>query len=638
MKGACGRSSLAVLSLAMTSALVLIGASALPGAAAADNWQASANFHLAWQSPTAPGAAKSYFRLRDEEGNQLGTQGEWPWVELTPVVEVPPIPGVYEVEAWLEDAEGQQLRRETASLHFDDVSPSPPLPEAPQRWLLGTDPALLRIGPPLEPFPLSGIRGYALSVDRGEVSRPCASPDVCTAAETDLDGGVGDDTIALGTLPEGLNYARVVAVSGAGVPSPQATVVFKVDASLPHLSLLGLPSGWSAGPVRLTVHASDSLSGMAAAGPTGPFTAVAVDGGAPTVAAGDEAIAWVGGSGVHSVAFYARDAAGNVADGSVGAPAPQIALVRIDETPPRVEFAAAQDPSDPERIEATVSDSLSGPSPTQGAIALRPAGTRARFEPLPTRVEGSRLVARWNSDDYPEGKYEFLATGFDLAGNAASGTDRARGGRMVLVNPVKAPVALTAELSGLRFEGRLRRVGGGALVGQEIAVTEAFAAGAAGARRTTLVHTRADGAFALRLEKGPSREVTASFAGTRLLSRAATVAADLAVKAQVRLRASARTATVGGRPVVFTGKVATRGTAPGAGAKLPVELQFRYRGAPWSEFRTVETDARGRFRYAYRFSDGDSRGVRFQFRAYTKGREGWPFGPSASRPLSVTGR
>ena len=88
-------------------------------------------------------------------------------------------------------------------------------------------------------------------------------------------------------------------------------------------------------------------------------------------------------------------------------------MVRIDEDPPRVAFAAAQDPAEPERIEATVGDPLSGPSRGRGSIAVRLAGTRARFEELPTRVAGGRLVARWDSDSYPPGKYEFLATGYD---------------------------------------------------------------------------------------------------------------------------------------------------------------------------------------------------------------------------------
>jgi hypothetical protein len=52
----------------------------------------------------------------------------------------------------------------------------------------------------------------------------------------------------------------------------------------------------------------------------------------------------------------------------------------------------------------------------------------------------------------------------------------------------------------------------------------------------------------------------------------------------------------------------------------------------------VQTDPRGRFRYAYSFSDDDSRGVRFQFRAFAPAQDGWPYEPAGSRPVVVTGR
>lgn len=68
-----------------------------------------------------------------------------------------------------------------------------------------------------------------------------------------------------------------------------------------------------------------------------------------------------------------------------------------------------------------------------------------------------------------------------------------------------------------------------------------------------------------------------------------------------------------------------------------VHLQFRLPGLPWSEFRSVRTNASGRFRYAYRFSDDDSRGARFQFRAYAPAQAGWPFEPAGSLPVSVLG-
>jgi hypothetical protein len=69
-----------------------------------------------------------------------------------------------------------------------------------------------------------------------------------------------------------------------------------------------------------------------------------------------------------------------------------------------------------------------------------------------------------------------------------------------------------------------------------------------------------------------------------------------------------------------------------------VQLQFRLDDLAWSEFRTVQTDRRGRFRYAYRFSDDDSRGARFKFRAYAPAQESWPYEPGGSQPLIVRGR
>ena len=46
---------------------------------------------------------------------------------------------------------------------------------------------------------------------------------------------------------------------------------------------------------------------------------------------------------------------------------------------------------------------------------------------------------------------------------------------------------------------------------------------------------------------------------------------------------------------------------------------------------------RGRFRYAYRFSDDDSRGVRFLFRAYVPSQDDWPYEPGGSLPVAVRG-
>ena len=615
------------------------------------NWHASNAFRLYWTQvpgpPVVPRAA--IYRLFDSAGRLVaGPVRNTEVVHMLDLVEVPPEPGVYTLEVWLEDAEGRAGPAARAALRFDNTVPAAAAPQAPSGWLAGHEVAVLKIGHPGGTLPPSGIRGYALSLDTGGGSSPCLHVSWCSVAETDLPQGIGDDMISLGTLPEGETYARVVAVSGSGVASPVRSVVFRSDATLPRLSLQGAPPGWSSGPVRLTVLAADELSGMTAAGPTGPFAAVAVDGAPPALADGDSVSSWIVGSGVHDVAYFARDAAGNVADGAGADPQSPRTTIRIDEEPPRVLFAPAQDPSEPERIEATVSDPLSGPSSDRGSIRLRRAGASRPFEVLPTRVSGDRLVAHWDSDSYPPGKYEFLASGYDVAGNVATGTDRARGGKMVLVNPLKTLTRLEAGFGprrmrtisfgqGMPFGGRLLNISGAPLAGQEVTVTENFAPGSRPPQRTTRIRTRSDGTFSLRLASGPSRDVNAAFAGTKTLTRAGAGSVHVDVAGSLRLRASTAKAKVGGRPIVFSGRVAQAGAAP-LDEGLPVELQFRYPGARWSAFRTVQTDIHGRFRYAYRFSDDDSRGVRFQFRAYVKGREGWPYEPTYSRPVAVTGR
>jgi hypothetical protein len=614
-----------------------------------DFWHADPVIAFGWQPQPPPGQpAVAAYRIRNSEGTVVQTLMR-NLDQLLKPIEVPAAPGIYTLEMWLQNEAGEQGAHSSATVGFDDEAPPEPAVLAPTGWVQGTDAATVELGPGPGSLPLSGIRGYAISVDRGEGSPPCAKPGRCTAAELDLTGEAG--SVSLGILPEGVNFLRAVTVSGSGVASGMETAEVRVDGTPPAVSLRGAPAGWSNGPVTLKVEARDALSGTAAAGPLGPYTAVAVDGGAPARAPGDAVSTTVGGSGIHGVEYIARDAAGNVADGSAGAPVART-TVRIDEEPPAIAFAASQDPAEPERIEALVRDSLSGPSSDRGWIAVRLAGSRRRFEQLPTRAIGSRLIARWDSDSYPQGKYEFSATGFDLAGNVGSGDSRTHGGRMVLVSPLKIATFLGSGFIGRRgaargarrapygrgvqYGGRLRTAAGTSAAGVEVAITETFAAGSEPARRTSIVRTRADGSFSTRLAPGPSREVSAGFPGNRVLSRSLSEGVRLEVPSWVRLLASPATARVGGAPVIFSGKVGGAGARSVVG--LPVELQFRFRGGKWSEFRSVETDSRGRFRYAYRFSDDDSRGVRFQFRAYVKGREGWPYGPGSSRPVLVTGR
>jgi hypothetical protein len=184
--------------------------------------------------------------------------------------------------------------------------------------------------------------------------------------------------------------------------------------------------------------------------------------------------------------------------------------------------------------------------------------------------------------------------------------------------------------------GRLVDATGAPLPGQTVDVVESFMAGARHPDRRTAVTTDADGDFRARLAPGPSREVRAEFAGTRRLTRAGGRLLRLRIRAGVQLHVSTGRVQVGGAPVVFRGRIVhPEARIPASG--LPVELEFRLPGTPWTEFRTVQSDGAGRFRYPYSFSDDDSAGVRFLFRAFVPATGGWPFAPATSRPLAVTG-
>lgn len=615
-----------------------------------DAWHSENLFELFWTLPPVTAAdlpvSAIGYRVHDEAGTVVVRPTRLEGARTQVTIQIPPRPGVYRADLWLEGPEGKPGFPRSTILRYDPTPPGTASPLAPEGWIAGSVPVAIAIQAPAGPAPLSGIRGYAVSLDRGGETWPCAARDRCEDAEIDLLAGGNHDTFSLGTLPEGLNTVQAVAVSGAGIASAEAgTAIVRVDATQPEVVLSGGLAGWAAGPVRVVASATDALSGMAPGGPDGPFTAIAIDGGVPRTEPGDSAAVTVTGEGIHRVNAYGRDAAGNVDDRR-----PRTVEVAIDLTPPTVAFVARQDPAEPERIEAAVADTLSGAAPDRGSIAVRKAGSSRPWAPLPTVRAAGRLVADWDSDSYPEGVYEFRATAYDGAGNAAASNRRSNHTRMVLVNPLKQGVRLRAGFASdpgatartvpfgrrVSFGGRLTTATGPALGGLPIRIVESFAAGADPAQRSTKVATAADGTFALRLAPGPSRQVEATFAGTRTLSRTGSGPAELAVRAGVGLRTSTKAAQIGGAPIVFSGRVRRLGARLPSGG-LPVELQFKVPRGTWSEFRTVQTDARGRFRYPYAFSDDDSHGVRFRFRAHISGGD-WPYEPSASKAVVVAGR
>ncbi|HVT00352.1 MAG TPA: carboxypeptidase regulatory-like domain-containing protein [Solirubrobacterales bacterium] len=661
---------LVALIAAPPDAALASGAGGLTGlhVVGGESWQAENHFQVEWD-PLPPRDGLVHYAIRTAAGEPIPGYGEQETeASVAADLRVPPTPGTYLFEAW-----PPRGARSRVSLRFDDVHPAPVSIAAPA-WAAAGEDIRVRLAR-RDPPPASGIAGFAMTLDDRPEGRPCAVAGRCDAGELTLRGGLDEVGHVFRSPPEGISFVHAVAVSGSGMASTVvATARIAIDGTPPQVRLEGVPAGWSANPVRVTAVAVDPLSGMAATGPGGPITALALDGGAPLIAPGAGAGTLVTGEGVHTIEFYGRDAVGNSGDGSLPFAAPGTARVRIDESGPTVRFAAA-DPADPERIEATIADPLSGPDPDRGSIEVRRVGSSRRFEPLPTEVRRGGLTARWSSDDYPRGAYEFRAIGFDAAGNSTASTGGEGGAPFVLQNPVKREARLAfgfgagrlvfqrcARADGRRrchravvssFErrpaartvpcchgalvgGRLVDAAGRPLPGQTVEVVEAFADGARNDLRRTALATDADGRFSTRLAPGPSREVTAEFPGTRRLTRVGGRVLRLRVRAAVHLRVSTARAQVGGAPVVFSGRIAhPEARLPASG--LPVELEFRLPGMAWTEFRTVQSDALGRFRYPYSFNDDDSAGVRFLFRALVPAAGDWPFAPAASRPLAVTG-
>lgn len=648
-----------------TTAIVALAALALIGAPAAraalqpldlsvdggeESWHAQRSFALRWSNPPGPVAAVHY-RVLSPSGQVAVAETTLNWAAASiQHLSVPPAPGAYTAEVWLEDTGGAKGPPVTAKLRFDNVAPGQIEPPPVPAWIgRAAFPYTLHLGRPAGPAPLSGIRGYAASIDGLSGGSPCLTSGSCGANEIELQGGSGEDSLTIAGLPEGTSYLHAVAVSGSGTRSAVTTAAaLHVDKTDPVTLLAGNPNGWSNRPLTLTAVATDAASGMAASGSGEPFTAIRIDGGAPVSAAGDQVSATVIASGVHSVAYYARDAAANVADGGVsnGVPnhAPATASVKIDREPPRVAFAGAQDPLEPERIEARATDSLSGLDPGLGSIGVRSAGSGERFAELPTERSGSLLRARWDSDAYPPGEYEFRAAACDAAGNSASSLVKGDGSPMRLSSPLKVAATLLSRFRsrtvrygrGASFSGRLFAGRHAPLSGMPVRLIERFDPGAVPQERVTTVRTGGGGAFSIHLGPGPSRDLIAVAPPTATLRGASSKPLRLTVRSGVRMRVSSTLARVGGRPVVFRGGVAGSGAAIPVGGKT-VQLQFRLPGLPWSEFRTIHTDPHGHFHYAYRFADDDSRGVRFQFRAFAPAQAGWPFEPAGSLPVQVLG-
>ena len=322
--------------------------------------------------------------------------------------------------------------------------------------------------------------------------------------------------------------------------------------------------------------------------------------------------------GRHQVAVVAEDAAGNEkrADRSfsIDANGPQIAIGRLKGR----------------TIAVDVSDAGSGV--TEGLIEVRD-GNPPAYRPLPTRLEGGRLIATLDRGD--ASRIGLRVTARDAAGNASTAeglptritATSARVGKRT--KAIRGGRLRPSARQRVTIRGVLKGVEGTPLAGRRITVSASLRRTGAGRQTLGTTTTGPGGRFSAKVPPGPSRLVRLEFDGEGG-GLPSSRAVSLRVRASSTIRASTR--TVRGRARVrFSGRLRTSGQPVPRGGKL-VELQAREKGR-WRTFATTRArGSRAAWQSTYRFG---GRPDTYPIRLRIRRESSFPFELGYSRSIAV---
>jgi hypothetical protein len=324
-----------------------------------------------------------------------------------------------------------------------------------------------------------------------------------------------------------------------------------------------------------------------------------------------------------------------------------------DLAAPRIERAPAV-AADGSRVDAAVTD----PGLGLALVELLVDGNRVAADDLRSRTASckppyvdvvpcpSSHEAAFGLDTsaLADGVHELRVRAVDLAGNASVSAPAAlqtRGGRLLVAEtpPVAVPPTPPAPGSTLsawfagrsralvatvdyrrrgRIEGTLTGTGGAPLAAASVQIDDG----------DTKAETRTDakGRFAYRALPGPSRTITASYAGT-LITRL-----TLRVRAGVTLTTSTKHVR-NGTTLRFTGRLLGQHTR---GALVTI-YALGDRARRRTTVATVRARAKGRFSYTYTFKSLQTRKT-FRFEAQAVKQSGLPYETGTSPRVTVRGR
>lgn len=357
--------------------------------------------------------------------------------------------------------------------------------------------------------------------------------------------------------------------------------------------------------------------------------------------------------GTWTVSMWRKDAAGNADP----ATASDMLTLRYDPEPPQLSFDTPS-PSDPTLVSVPVTDKVSGLA--NGTIEISPAGSNT-WSALATSKEGDRLVARIDDAGLAAGQYLLRARAHDQANNEASTTTRTDGQPMTVTLPLRitstmqsglvrertvrkivrrhghrrtvrkhvtvlSPAAVVRLGHTTQISGRLTNRDGQGIAGADVQVL-ATVDGAA-EQLVGELHTDQNGSYTYTASGSASRTIRFVYAGSPLI---------LPAESKVNLRVPAvstltvnRRRVVNGQSVLFSGQVRSLPLPP-SGKLIQVEVLL---SGGWQTFRTVRTDATGRWRMPYRFDR--TVGVQwYRFRIELPREAGYPFANGASKSIRV---
>lgn len=180
-------------------------------------------------------------------------------------------------------------------------------------------------------------------------------------------------------------------------------------------------------------------------------------------------------------------------------------------------------------------------------------------------------------------------------------------------------------------EGRLTDSAGKSIAGAVLQVTSRVQRPGAQARRTGTVTTGEDGRFAYRIARGPSRSLKFGYKAYSLdPAPVSTAAVSLGVRAGIRLRVAPRRVR-NGQSIRFRGRL--KGGPARKGTRLTVDVLVpdARRRLP---IGNVRADAKGRFRFTYRFRRTLVK-ARYRFQARLTAQPGYPYRGATSKRVSV---